>query len=227
MFIYLIFCLVAIAFLPLDNFDINNNKYNSPFYLDSPKKIFFLTLFTGGNYIIIWEYRHWRYLKNKALKFKKENNHEDKLIENDSKLLPLLRVTINIFSLFLLPRRIKKTNSKYFKNLNPIIFFFKFNFLLAADYSFIIAGRSDDLLFESLRITLKFLIPLLFSLQLASLQNKVNKFYFGSKDSVKNIKTNFNTWDRVFVSFGIIYGLLMVTSQFVNITYFLQLFFSS
>ena len=220
----LILPLLFIVFFPLDKFKNTNNKFDSPFYLDSPKKIFFLTLITGGGYSTLWEYRHWRYLKEKAVKSIKVGNQEQKLQDSDANLIPLLRITVNVISMFLLPRRIKRSNGHFFKNLNPIIFFISYCSLLITP-TLLFQSQSDNVYFEIFKILLGILIPILFSLQIIYLQRQVNNSYFKNQESLKIFKTKFSTFDLIYLFLGIIYSISFLLLIFADILKLMELIF--
>lgn len=208
----------TISILFFDKFKIPNSEHNSSFYLENPKKTFFLIFLTNGAYSLLWEFRHWKYLKKRAIKIKERNLNESKQIDLDSKISPIFRSYVNLISFFLLVKRIKKINNNIVKNLNPLILYVGYWFLSILNLSLPLTQSSDNINFESLKLLIKIIILILFSFQLSFLQKKVNKISLENEVSIKMIKTTFNTADIIYLFFGIIHSLLFLLAILGNLS---------
>lgn len=202
------------------------NKFNSPFYQDNPKKVFYLSLITGGGYQLLWEYRHWKYLKRRAIYCLTNNKQDNQFINQDAKINVFFRITINLFSIFILSKRVKnniKSNKSNFL-INPY-------FMLVVEFSSIFFVQpaelvdQNNLLISFLKTLINLLIIALTSFQLAFLQKKANALDFECNNSSLILKKGLNKWDIIYLIIGILYSSLFLLAIIANTSNLISLLF--
>ena len=63
-------------------------ELQTTFYVESPQKVFWLSMITGGFYQFLWFYRHWRHFKRRAIECKKLNIENSIKYDSDSEISP-------------------------------------------------------------------------------------------------------------------------------------------
>ena len=189
-----------------------NYSLSTTFYVEKASKIFLLTFLTGGLYVFLWSFFHWRHFKRRSLAEIKTFNEKDRKIRI---WIPLLVH----FYIIGLGRRIKLALKEKKINLKKIDFNPWLNWLvfvyasperiIEKIISFI--GTPEFNLFSLYIqiVMIYFLIVCVISSIPMRMQIGANKYMLISKE-INYIKTKFTKFDKLILTFGIFYTFLSI-----------------
>ncbi len=187
-----------------------NYSLSTTFYVEKASKIFLLTFLTGGLYVFLWSFFHWRHFKRRSLAEIKTFNEKDRKIRIWIPLLVHLYI-IGLGRRIKLALKEKKINLKRI-DFNPWLNWLVFVYsspdrIIEKIISFI--GTPEFNLF-SLYIQIVmiyfFIVSVISSIPMR-MQIGANKYMLISNE-INYIKTKFTTFDKLILTFGIFYTFL-------------------
>jgi len=193
-------------------------KLQPTFYPESPQKIFWLSLISGGLYDVLWFYRHWRHFKQRAIECKKLNLEKQIKYETDSKISPFWSAFFGGAYIVGTARRIRDRLRDIGSSQSSTGPWWAFWLLPLGGYGS--RYEATENIVQNIAMLLFVLIlSIISSWQITRLQIKANQSIILSNEMESIGEIKFTRWDILFLIFGLFYSLLIILSLILPPSY--------
>ncbi len=185
-------------------------ELQTTFYVDNPQKIFWLSIISGGFYLALWFYRHWRHFKRRAIECKKLNIENPIKYEKDSWISPFWSAFFCGYYIVGTARRIRDRlrylgSSEY--STGPWWAFWLFSFSNSPTWRY----ETTENISQNIVVLFVDLIGIsIASWQVTRLQIKANESILLSRERKIISRKKLKTWDLIILFLGVIFTILYI-----------------
>jgi hypothetical protein len=179
-------------------------ELQTTFYVDNPKKIFWLSMITGGFYHLLWFYRHWRHFKRRAIECKKLNIENPMKYEKDSAISPFWSTFFCGYYIVGTARRIRDRlrhigSSEW--STGPWLAFWLFSFGSLPTWRY---ETTENISQNTLVLVIDLIGIAIASWQITRLQIKANESIVLSHERKSISRKKLKRWDIIFLIVGVV-----------------------